>query len=154
MAATIHDFSLALQSLGNSSEAGQYRVAQHERQRRVNLLERRYAAVMLYGLWKMTSNYGESLFRWAASCLVVIVGFAVVYGAFGLIAQTGSAKSPLHGFDFLYFSVVTFSTLGYGDLHPVGFFGQATACLEVCAGYIMFGVLLSFVGNRFQRGIQ
>jgi Ion channel len=107
----------------------------------------------LYQLWQITSNYGESLGRWAFTCLLVIVGFAVTYGTFQVIGSTGNlSDKSLHIFDYIYFSVITFTTLGYGDLHPVGILGEALACLEVFAGFIMFGVLLSFVGTRFQRG--
>jgi hypothetical protein len=69
------------------------------------------------------------------------------------VASTGNASDEaLNFFDYVYFSVITFSTLGYGDLHPIGVLGKAMACFEVFAGFIMFGVLLTFVGNRFQRG--
>lgn len=152
MAATFHEFTLTFQTVGNTKEAGRFRTAQNERQRRILLLQRNVFAAAPYWLWGITSNYGESLGRWAATCLLVIMSFAMAYGIFDIIAYTGSASSrSLKMFDYVYFSVVTFTTLGYGDLHPVGIFGQAMACLEVLAGFIMFGLLLSFVGNRFQR---
>jgi hypothetical protein len=152
MASAFHEFTIIFQSTGNASEAGIFRAAQNERQRQIYVLQRNYFAASLYWLWQVTSNYGESLGRWAATCLLVILTFAATYDAFGAIASTvGSPPAALHFFDYIYFSVITFSTLGYGDLHPVGTLGQAIACVEVFAGFIMFGVLLSFIGNRFQR---
>jgi hypothetical protein len=153
MAATFHEFTLAFQSVGNAKEAGQFRVLQNERQRRIYWLEQNYLAAVLYRVWKITSNYGESIGRWAATCLLVIMGFATAYRVTAVVGSSGSTSDTSLGFfDYFYFSVITFSTLGYGDLHPIGVLGQALACLEVAAGFIMFGVLLSFVGNRFQRG--
>ena len=153
MAATFHEFTLALQAAGNIKEVGQSRSSEHERQRKIYLLEKSYLAAAIYTLWRMTSNYGESIGRWATTCLLVILGFALAFDIAQVVGSSGSTSDKsLRFFDYVYFSVITFSTLGYGDLHPVGLLGQALACLEVAAGFIMFGVLLSFVGNRFQRG--
>jgi len=152
MAAAFHQFTLAFQAVGNTKEAGRFRAKQNEHQRKIFLLERNHSVANLYRLWQVTSNYGENLGRWALTCLLVIVAFASAYNAFEVIGSTGnSSDKSLHIFDYIYFSVITVTTLGYGDLHPVGILGQALACLEVFAGFIMFGVLLSFIGTRFQR---
>ena len=75
----------------------------------------------------------------------VLVAFSILYAAFGLIEPAN------HWFDYVYFSIITFTSLGYGEIHPVGFAGKVAACVEIIAGLVMFGVLLSFIGNRFQR---
>ncbi|MGB0844002.1 MAG: ion channel [Alphaproteobacteria bacterium] len=49
------------------------------------------------------------------STLFTIVAFSFVYRAFGIIGPDGIAPSIL---DYLYFSAVTFSTLGFGDFRP------------------------------------
>lgn len=69
----------------------------------------------------------------------------ILYCAIGLIKPVATT------FDYFYFSVVTFTTLGYGDVLPVGSFGKVLACLEVVSGFVMFGILLSFLINRFER---
>jgi len=46
--------------------------------------------------------------------------------------------------DALYFSVVTVSSLGYGDMHPMGF-SKFLACAEVITGLIVLGILLAKV---------
>ena len=46
-------------------------------------------------------------------------------------------------FSNLYFSVVTFSTLGFGDITPLNWVGEALVMAEVFAGYVMLGVLIS-----------
>lgn len=43
--------------------------------------------------------------------------------------------------DALYFSAVTFTTLGYGDLQPEGF-GRVFAALEAFCGYLFLGVIV------------
>jgi hypothetical protein len=153
MADAFHGFSLELQAVGNAKEAGNFRALQNDRQQKILVAQRRHGAAIVYGLWKITSNYGESLGRWVIMCIVVILSFAFAYGRFGTITSgVDSTDKSLRFYDYIYFSIVTFTTLGYGDLHPIGLTGQILACAEVIFGVIMFGVLLSFVGSRLQRG--
>ncbi|MBV8061178.1 MAG: two pore domain potassium channel family protein [Alphaproteobacteria bacterium] len=152
MAEVFHGFNLELQAVGNAREASMFRSRQNELQREIFISRGELGAAVQYWLWKITSNYGESLSRWAVTCVLVILAFAVAYAGFGAITSgSTSIDKSLRIYDYIYFSIITFSTLGYGDLHPIGLLGQILACLEVFCGLIMFGLLLSFVGSRFQR---
>jgi hypothetical protein len=146
LAAVFRDFSILFSSIANTQEAGLFRANEKERLRRVFFVEHQYNRWLLYSFWKMTSGYGESLARWAAACGSTLVAFAFLYFSFDAIAPAGS-----NWFDYLYFSIVTFTSLGYGDFHPEGIVGKALACSEISLGLIMFGVLLSFLGNRFRQ---
>lgn len=143
--AAFHEFYLTFAAMGNAREAGDYRAAEKERSRRLMVGERRYATAILYWLWATTSGFGESLSRWILVCITVLVGFSLLYAAFGLI------EPVTHWFDYFYFSVVTFTSLGYGDIHPAGVVGKLAACAEIVFGLVMFGILLTFISNRFQR---
>lgn len=48
--------------------------------------------------------------------------------------------------DCLYFSIVTVSTLGYGDIHPIGF-GKVVAIVEVGCGMILTGMFFLRIGQ-------
>jgi hypothetical protein len=50
-----------------------------------------------------------------------------------------------------YFSVVTFTTLGFGDVKPLDWLGQLWITLEVLSGYLMLGGLISIFANKFAR---
>jgi len=50
----------------------------------------------------------------------------------------------------LYFSVVTATTLGYGDLHPVGW-GKAIASAEAIFGMFMWAVFLAVFSRKYMR---
>ena len=145
MASAFHEFYLACVSVGNLREASNYRASTKERQRRIHVATKRYGAAVLYWLWRVSSGFGESLLQWSISCAVVLSVFALLYSRFNLISPRSD------WFDPLYFSVVTFTTLGYGDLHPVGVFGKMVASAESMSGLVMFGLLLTFIGNRIQR---
>jgi hypothetical protein len=142
--AAYHEFYLTFLDRGDTSEASACRTAEKEHTRRLMLNQQRYGLATLYWIWKTTSTYGESLRRWALTCGAVLCVFAALY-AFGLVEPVH------HWFDYLYFSVVTFTTLGYGDIHPTGVVGEVVVCLEVASGLVMFGLLLTFFVNRFQR---
>lgn len=145
LATAFHKFSTELIEIGNAREAAVFRRREKECWKRVYLGERRFGKVALYSLWDITSGYGESLVRWMSVCAISIALFAFLYFGFDAIA-------PVTGkFDYLYFSVITFTSLGYGDIHPEGVFGKILASAEIMLGLVMFGVLLSFLGSRFQR---
>jgi hypothetical protein len=145
IAAAYHEFHLGFAEIGNLREAAVYRAAEKEENRKLFLREHRFRLAAAFWLWKVTSGYGESLGRWLFSCLVVLLLFSGLYFAGDLI-------TPIkHWFDYFYFSLMTFTASGYGDIQPVGFGGKLSVCLEMIVGISMFGVLLTFVANRISR---
>lgn len=72
------------------------------------------------------------------SALYTICSFAFYYKQFGLI---GSKATPIpSNFDYLYFSAVTFSTLGYGDFSPA-VYSRAVAAIEALYGNLHLGMI-------------
>ena len=59
---------------------------------------------------------------------------------------------PPHNFcTMLYYSVVTFTTLGFGDVTPRTQPAEFWVALEVCIGYVMLGGLISIFANKLAR---
>ncbi len=54
----------------------------------------------------------------------------------------------ISGRDALYFSIVTFTTLGYGDLTPVDQF-KIVAAGQAVLGYITLGIIVGYAGSLF-----
>lgn len=50
----------------------------------------------------------------------------------------------------LYFSFVTFTTLGYGDLHPVGI-TKTFATIEAFTGVFMLALFVLTMGRKMMR---
>ncbi len=86
---------------------------------------------------------------WAifASFLGLVSGFAGIYGtldhyssANGLVHHLG--ERPLGWYDYLYFSLVTQATVGYGDITPVGW-SRLAASMQAILGLLGTGVLVA-----------
>lgn len=106
--------------------------------------DRRHAA--LYAIWKATSDCGRSLARWGAMTAAVAVLFGVLFTLVHI--DYGPNQTPLSPF---YFSVVTITTLGYGDALPKSITAQSLVMLEVAVGYMMLGGVLSIFATRMGR---
>ncbi len=100
----------------------------------------------LYWLWWVTSDCGRSLFRWTLFILFVTLMFALAYSRVGIdYGSYETAISPL------YFSVVTLTTLGYGDVVPASVPAQILAVFQALLGYVGLGGLLSILANKMAR---
>ncbi|HOT45858.1 MAG TPA: potassium channel family protein [Spirochaetota bacterium] len=72
--------------------------------------------------------------------------FAVLYRATGTVSLPARA-----GFlEYVYFSIVTFATVGYGDIIPVGA-GRLIAVVEVFCGILFTGTVTGLIFARFAR---
>lgn len=89
------------------------------------------------------------------SILRYIVIFALAVIVFGflyyLLTQCGhgigrddEALDNSTVFTGIYFSIVTISSLGYGDMHPMGV-SKILACIEVLFGLVMIGIMIAKV---------
>jgi uncharacterized protein YjbI with pentapeptide repeats len=103
---------------------------------------------LFYPLWKMTSDCGRSLLFWLIWSVVIAGFFAVVYAN-----HLNWFKNAVDWFNAIYFSVVTFTTLGFGDVTPklTSHAAQTWVMAEVIIGYIMLGGLISILANKLAR---
>jgi hypothetical protein len=91
-----------------------------------------------------------------AICIYVLLGmiWAFVYTAISdlssepFFAQTAASSTA----DFLYFSYVTLTTVGYGDLTAAGGFGRAVAVLEALIGQVYLVTVVALLVSNLGRG--
>jgi uncharacterized protein YjbI with pentapeptide repeats len=88
----------------------------------------------------MVIGYGEKPFRPLLCAGLTIVAFAGVYALPGGPGHADFSTS-------LYFSIVTFTTLGYGDLVPHGAYRLVAGC-EALSGIFLVGLFLFCLGRR------
>lgn len=84
-----------------------------------------------------------------ACYLVLVLIFGVLfYLSDSLTANTNDLLKQLGFFDYLYFSLVTFSTIGYGEIIPTGAAGKIIIVIESCIGLAytpFFGGYLAYL---------
>ena len=136
-----------------------------------NALFKRYAQDMAYVeeyeinrplrylLWKYSSNCGRSLSLWVFWCMFIALAFSMVFqfhlGGSDSFVLTELSKEP--GYDprnwapMLYYSVVTFTTLGFGDIVPRSQEAAWWVMAEVVMGYFMLGGLITILATKLAR---
>lgn len=103
-------------------------------------------AAWVYRIWWITSDCGRSFARWGLWTLLIVAMFAGLYEVVDV--DYGEHRTSLSS---LYYSVVTLTTLGYGDVLPASAAAQLVAMSQVIIGYVMLGGLLSIFSNKMAR---
>ena len=83
---------------------------------------------------------------------LLLLAFAAIYRVDGIEDASGpGGPTPTRDFfDCLYYSVVTFTTLGYGDFQPAGV-AKILAALQAFVGYLVLGILASSSASVIQQ---
>ncbi len=85
-------------------------------------------------------SYSWAFVLLAPNCGIMMLAFAFLYWHAGLISPNGEVVHD--GEAALYFSIVTWTTLGYGDYHPAGAV-RYLAASEALLGYTFMGLLVA-----------
>lgn len=113
------------------------------------MLETRGGRIWCF-LWWLFADCGRSLTRWAGWSCVFVCLYAVLYYHLGLRHFHLAYMTPSF-VTALYYSIVTFTTLGFGDIAPITNFSAGIVCSEVILGYIMLGGLISIFSGKLSR---
>ncbi len=97
--------------------------------------KRRETVLSLFGPLALLVLFGA----WAVG---LILAFASLHWA--LQTPMSAGRTSLVAGDYLYFSGVTFFTLGYGDMTPVGGLGKFLAVAETGLGFGFLAVVISY----------
>ena len=124
-----------------------------------------------YSLLKYTCGYGEKPL-WVIRNALLIILFGAVLFFFSGVARVGAdipfeenlyiIDCSLDSLDFnkttlldfyycFYYSVVTFTTLGYGDIHPSGFYSHAIAFSEAFTGVFFMALFVVVFARKMMR---
>jgi len=110
--------------------------------------EFRHAFPLLYWFWKLLCDCGRNVWLWMLWSVFFIALFG---GFFSWFASEFDVRSVNNIFTPYYFSVITFTTLGFGDVIPLSLRAQILVALEVIVGYVMLGGLVSLLAVRLAR---
>ena len=87
-----------------------------------------------------------------AGAALVFVAFNTVFALFYWIGHQPISNVPGGAYiDYLYFSMETLSTAGYGDMHPQTHYGHFIATVELFTGIFSMSLMMGLIFARFSR---
>jgi len=121
-------------------------------------MERFKAFFSWFGLWifHIFTGFGE---RWLWTVLWAL-GFILLFSFIYWIGHSAGCflfdfkpdmLPHLNFFSYIYLSVVTFATLGFGDITPLCWQAQIPVIIEVIMGYVFLGLIITIIARRFGR---
>ena len=110
--------------------------------------------LFIWPFW-LISDYGIRTWRVIATFFGLAIAFAVVYWLCPTFVMVNQMVGDIRGlWHALYFSVVTMTTLGFGDIaaNPDSWGGQTLLMLQVILGYVLLGALVTRFAVLFTAG--
>src|ERR1700726_4025484 len=84
--------------------------------------------------------------------VLVFVVFNAVFASFYWIGNQPISNVPGGAYiDYLYFSIETLSTAGYGDMHPQTHYGHFVSAVELFTGIFSMSLMTGLIFARFSR---
>jgi hypothetical protein len=113
---------------------------------------RKRLAKYLFRSWGLI-DYGRSLAKVGLYAFVIAGLYGFLYSldmslGWKLMNYSSSSKSWFTPF---YYSIVTYTTLGFGDVTAASWLGEMIVISEVIVGYFTLGLLLSILANTIAR---
>lgn len=111
---------------------------------------RDYFSWFEYKVLELSSLYSTSIVRWAITTFVFAIFMALVFAGLDQILEASqrTIPTPAPWYDYLYFSVTTMTTVGYGDIVPIHFFAKMAAIVEAFLGFLMLGIFISLIQKK------
>lgn len=108
--------------------------------------------LMLFWAWGLIDN-GRSLLKVGLYATIIAMFYGFIYlldmlNDWQIMDYSNSAKTWFTPF---YYSVVTYTTLGFGDVTANSLFGEIFVISEVIVGYFTLGLLLAILANTIAR---
>lgn len=112
----------------------------------------RSADLILFRAWSLI-DHGRSLAKVSYYAFLIAMIYGLIYLMdmiydWKIMDYSNSAKTWFTPF---YYSVVTYTTLGYGDVTANSLFGEILVISEVIVGYFTLGLLLAILANTIAR---
>ena len=106
----------------------------------------------LFWAWGLIDN-GRSLLKVAFYAAIIAMFYGFIYlldmhYGWQIMDYSNSAQTWFTPF---YYSVVTYTTLGFGDVTADSLFGEIFVISEVIVGYFTLGLLLAILANTIAR---
>ncbi|HVE13902.1 MAG TPA: potassium channel family protein, partial [Elusimicrobiota bacterium] len=108
---------------------------------------------LLKEFWTKPASHTRTLILLGLNFIEFSLGFAVLYAHYNCL---NSAGQPLAGWSgYIYFSIVTSATVGYGDVVPAPGIGRLLASIQILLALgFMATTVAYFVGNLTRERLK
>ena len=132
--------------------SGEYFIQEKKMEKILNKKRKKWGKYFLNIFLEIVSGYGERPLNAIICSLIIILGSAHIYWLFnGIMATNDKVTFGGTFFESLYFSIVTFATLGYGDLIPKAGFFRFIASFESLTGIILTAIFIFIFARKTTR---
>ncbi len=107
---------------------------------------------IIHDLLKTTEITKDEIFSLINCFLIVATVFSFVFEIIFYTTPESFAFGPHNIYDhsiFLYYSFVTITTLGYGDVVPISPFARHIAIIEAIFGQFYIAIVVAYILSRF-----
>ncbi len=114
------------------------------------IFRQHYLTHFKLSFFELTSDFGTSLGRWAKTTIAFLILTAVLHMGIDSTLPNELRMIPenAHFLDYFYFSTITLTTVGFGDITPIVPIAKILTSIQAFAGFIMLGVLMSLIQKR------
>lgn len=101
-------------------------------------------------IMNLLCGYGEKPHRIVLSSVFVILFYAVIFLVLNAITYAPSAAYQMSLGDYIYYSIITFTTVGYGDFIPKSaLISRLLAASEAFIGAFMIGLFIFTLARKY-----
>lgn len=136
-------FKKLYQNQGDDDLANSYFIKENEFIRKNSKYWSFITKSLSYYYWE----YGRKPHRIIYYSLVLIISFSLIYWLNSELISHNTDSKSFGIVDSLYFSTITFTTLGYGDLSPIGWL-RIFSSIEAFLGAVNMGFLIAGYSNN------
>ncbi|HID74331.1 MAG TPA: hypothetical protein EYP43_04695, partial [Thermoplasmata archaeon] len=140
----------SLTNEGAYGMAGEFYIHEMRMKRDRYWHQRRYLKWLGFWISALMTGYGEKGRNVIMTALAIVAFYAIAYHALGAISQDGGGTHCPTLSECVYFSLVTFTTLGYGDYAPIARY-QLLAVSEAFIGAFMIALFVLVFGRKVMR---
>ena len=90
-------------------------------------------------------SYRRNILMLFLNYLEISFSFAVIYAGLNLLTSTNCSI-----IDYIYFSIVTSTTIGYGDIHPANDLGKIIVCVQALMVMAFIVLFLNFFSSKVE----
>jgi hypothetical protein len=98
----------------------------------------------------LISKYWTSYTVFGGITIITILLLSTVFNLTSGNFKTPAEIQPIDFIDSIYFVIVTFTTLGYGDISPINHYGQCFVILTALTGYLFLAIFIYLLSKKIE----